>query len=117
MPTLTISGTIAFPLGAEATPPSRTFSSQLIYTQRSIEDFVLPDDATDVSLLGTIADAKACYLEAVLGGGDLTVNAADNPLPISADGGFWVWFNPNGGLTALTITVTVVTRLRAYVFA
>jgi len=116
MPTLTIAGTLSFPLGAEASPPSRSFSASLIYTQRNVDDVVLTGAQTDQNLMGRITNAKACYIEVETGAGDLKVNGATPVLPISVDGGFWVWFNPNGGLTALTVTTAANAKFRLYMF-
>lgn len=116
MPTLTIAGTLSFPLAAEASPPSRPFSAQLSYNERNVDDVLLTGAQSDIDLMGRIADAKACYIEVTLGSGDLKVNGATTTLPISTDGGFWVWFNPNGGLTALTVTTTANASFRVYMF-
>jgi hypothetical protein len=117
MPTLSIAGTISFPLGTEASPPSRAYSAQLVYTERNVDDVVLVGAQADVDLMGRIADAKACYIEVEAGAGDLKVNGAAVVLPISEDGGFWVWFNPNGGLTALTVTTAANATFRVYMFS
>lgn len=117
MPTLTISGTISFPLAAEATASSRTFSSTLVYTEKNVDDVVISGAQVDQDLMGRITDAKACYIECAVGGGDLKVNGATPVLPISVDGGFWVWLNPNGGLTALTVTTSGDATFRVYMFA
>lgn len=119
MPTLTISGTISFPLGLEASPPEREFKAQLSYTERNVDDVVLAADATDEDLMGKIADAKACYIEVTSGQGELKVNGASQAIPIHSDGGFWIYFNPNGGLTTLTAseTASAELHLRLYMFA
>ena len=117
MPTLTIAGTISFPLADEATPPSRNYSAQLIYGQRNIDDVVLVGAQADIDLMGQLTDAKACYIEVVAGAGELKINGATPVLDISVDGGFWIWFNPNGGLTALTVTTTDNASFRVYLFA
>ena len=114
MPTLTIAGTISFPLGAEATPPTRAFNASLIYTQRSVDDVVV-GIVTDQNLMGHITDAKACYIEMASGDIDLKVNAS-TAIPLSIDGGFWVWFNPNGGLTSLTVSSAAAAAFRVYLF-
>lgn len=116
MPTLTIAGTISFPMGAEATPPSRSFSRSLIYTQKNTADVVIVGAQADQDLMGRITNAKACYIEVTQGEGDLKINGAAEVLPVSVDGGFWVYFNPNGGLTSLTATTTADARFRVYMF-
>ena len=117
MSTLTIEGTISFPLGDEGTPPERAFSAQLNYTERNVDDVVLSGAQADIDLMGRITDAKACYIECTTGGGDLKVNGATQVLAISVDGGFWIWFNPAGGLTALTVTTSASAAFRVYMFA
>jgi hypothetical protein len=116
MPTLTIAGTISFPMGAEATPPSRPFSASLIYTQKNTDDVVIVGAQVDQNLMGRITDAKACFIEVTQGEGALKINGATPTLDISVDGGFWVYFNPNGGLTALTVTTTADAKFRVYLF-
>jgi hypothetical protein len=116
MPTLTIAGTISFPLGEEANPPSRSFSAQLIYDQKNVDDVVITGAQADVDLMGLITDAKACYIEVTVGAGDLKVNVSTPVLAISVDGGFWIWFNPNGGLTALSVTTAADAKFRVYMF-
>jgi len=116
MPTLTIAGTISFPMGAEATPPSRPFSASLIYTQKNTDDVVIVGAQADQDLMGRITDAKACYIEVIAGAGDLKINAAAPVLSVSVDGGFWIWFNPNGGLTSLTVTTAADSTFRLYMF-
>jgi hypothetical protein len=116
MPTLQIDGTISFPLADESTLPSRQFSAELIYSERNIDDINIVGAQADVDLMGRIADAKACYIEVLTGDGELKVNGAAVTLPISSAGGFWVWFNPGGGLTALTVTTTANASFRIYMF-
>lgn len=117
MPTLTISGTISFPLGEEASPPSRPFEAELVYTERNVDDIALVGAQADIDLMGRITDAKACYIEVEAGAGELKINGAANALLISVDGGFWIWFNPNGGLSALTITTSATASFRLYMFS
>jgi hypothetical protein len=117
MPTLTIAGTISFPLSDEASPPSRPFSAQLVYTERSVDDFKLVGAQADIDLMGAIADAKAVYVEAIAGDGVFKVNGAAVTIPLESAGGFYLWFNPSGGLTALTVTTTDNATFRVYVFA
>ncbi len=117
MATLTIAGTISFPLGEEASPPSRSYSASLNYTERNVDDVQLTGAQSDIDLMGRITDAKACYIEVDQGAGELKVNGAAVTMPISADGGFWVWFNPNGGLTALTVSTTASAKFRLYMFS
>lgn len=117
MPTVTIEGTIAFPLGEEATPPSRPFSASLVYSEKSDDEVKITGAQADVDLLGNIADAKAAYVEAIIGDGNLKVNGSTPVIPVDTAGGFWIWFNPGGGLTALTVTTTANATFRVYLFA
>ena len=116
MPTLKLSGTISFPIAAEATLSGRPFSAELIYSERNIDDITIIGAQADQDLMGRIADAKACYVEVVAGAGDLKVNGATVTLPLTVDGGFWTWFNPDGGLTALTVTTAADSKFRVYMF-
>jgi hypothetical protein len=113
MPTLTISGTISFPLGSEATPPERPFNAQLIYTQRSIQDIALAS-ASGLSLMANIANAKACYVERITGDATFVINGSGS-VDIAASG-FWLYFNPAGGLTTLTTTFGSPASFRVYLF-
>jgi hypothetical protein len=117
MATLTISGTISFPVGGEANPPSRPFSFVLNYEEKNTDDVKFTVAATDVSLLGRIADAKACFVECLTGGGDLKVNGATEEQPLKAGQGFWCWCNPEGGLTSLTVSTAGAASFRIYSFA
>lgn len=117
MPTLTIEGTISFPLGAEASPPSRPFKATLVYDQKESSDVKVVGAQASVDLMGLITDAKACYIEVISGTGELKINGAATTLEIAPTGGFWVWFNPDGGLTALTVTTTADAVFRRYLFA
>jgi hypothetical protein len=116
MPTLTIDGTLSFPLGGESDPPERPFKAQLNYDQKRDNEIALSGAQANVDLMAGMADAKACYIEVLAGTGALKVNGAATTLPVSVDGGFWVWFNPNGGLTALTVTTTDDAKFRVYLF-
>jgi hypothetical protein len=116
MPTLKIDGTISFPIADEATLSSRAFAAELVYTERNVDDIVIVGAQADQDLMGRIADAKACYIEVVAGAGDLKINGAAVTLEVTVDGGFWVWFNPNGGLTALTVTTAADSTFRMYMF-
>ena len=117
MPTLKIEGTISFPLAAEAELSSRPYAAELVYSERNVDDIVIVGAQADQDLMGRIADAKACYLEVISGAGDLKVNGATPVLPVDSSGGFWVWFNPNGGLTALTVTTADNAEFRVYMFS
>jgi hypothetical protein len=117
MPTLSIDGTVTFPLAGEATGTPRSFSAELIYTQRAIQDVELVGVQSNIDLMGLIAEAKACYIEVIAGDGQLKINGASQTLDISMDGGFWVWLNPNGGLTALTVSTSADATFRVYLFA
>lgn len=66
--------------------------------------------------MGAIADAKACYIEVEQGVALIKMNAGVPSIPISATSGFWIWFNPSGGLTALTVSTTANAKLRVYMF-
>jgi hypothetical protein len=116
MPSLKIDGTLQFPLADEANLSSRQYSAELVYTERNIDDIVLSGAQADISLMGRIADAKACFIEVISGEGDLKINAATPVLPITAAGGFWVWFNPAGGLTDLSVTTAADASFRVYMF-
>ena len=117
MPTLKIEGTISFPIAAEAELSSRPYSAELVYSERNIDDVVIAGAQVDQDLMGRITDAKACYIEVIQGDGALKVNGSTPTLPIDSSGGFWVWFNPNGGLTALTVTTTANAEFRVYMFS
>jgi hypothetical protein len=78
---------------------------------------VLVGAQADIDLMGRITDARACFSEVITGDGDLKINGATPVLPISANGGFWIWFNPNGGLSALTVTTTANASFRVYMFS
>lgn len=117
MPTLTIAGTVQFPLGSEANPPSTPFSAALSYTERNVDDVDFSGAVADQDLMGRITDAKACFVQMLVGDGELKVNGSTPTVPIATTGnGFWIWFNPNGGLTALTITTSAAARVRVYMF-
>lgn len=116
MPTLKIDGTISFPLADEAALSSRPFAAELVYTERNVDDVVITGAQVDEDLMGRVVDAKACYIEVVAGAGDLKINGAAVVLEITVDGGFWIWFNPNGGLTALTVTTAADASFRLYMF-
>ncbi|KKM05631.1 hypothetical protein LCGC14_1752110 [marine sediment metagenome] len=117
MPTLTISGTIAFPLAAESTPPSRTYSYTLVYTEKSTKDLTVTGIQADVDLLNGITDAKAVFVECLTGDGTIEVNSAVLGVDIAAAGGWFQWANPAGGLTELTVTTTADATFRVYVFS
>lgn len=117
MATLTISGTLAFPLANEASPPSRAFSATLVYTEKSTKDLVLTGAQVDVDLLDGIADAKAVYVECLTGDGTIEANAATAGVDIAAGSGWYQWFNSAGGLTALTVTTSADASFRVYVFS
>lgn len=117
MPTLKIDGTISFPIADEANLSSRPFAAELVYTERNVDDVVIVGAQVDQDLMGRLTDAKACYIEVVTGDGDLKINGATPVLSISSDSGFWVWFNPNGGLTELTVTTGANATFRVYMFS
>lgn len=117
MPTVKIDGTIQFPLADEANLSSRPYAAELVYSERNIDDVVLVGAQADIDLMGRITDAKACFIEVITGDGDLKINGATPVLPISSNGGFWIWFNPNGGLSALTVTTTANASFRVYMFS
>jgi len=111
-----IEGTLSFPLASEASLPSRPFSAELIYSERNVDDISIVGAQVDVDLMGRITNAKACFIEVESGVGDIKINAAAQVLEISAAAGFWIWFNPAGGLTALTVTTTAAAKFRLYMF-
>lgn len=117
MPTYQIAGTISFPLADEATLPQRSFSAELVYTERSVDDVVITGAQSAVDLMGSIADAKAAYVEATAGDGVIKANGAATGLPISSTQGFFTYFSPAGGLTALTVDTTNNATFRVYLFA
>jgi hypothetical protein len=117
MPSLKIDGTIQFPLADEANLSSRPYSAELVYTERNIDDIVLVGAQADIDLMGRITDAKACFIEVISGEGDLKINGATEVLAVTAAGGFWVWFNPAGGLSALTVTTAADSAFRVYMFS
>lgn len=116
MPTIQVDGTIKFPLAAEADLSSRPFSSSLVYTERSVVDHVFSGAVADIDIMGLITDAKASFVEMIAGQVDLKINGATPILPLTSGSGFWLWFNPNGGLTGLTATTAAAASLRLYLF-
>ena len=117
MPTFKIDGTISFPLAGEATLPERSFSAELVYTERTVTDVVVTGAQVGVDLMGAITDAKAAYVEAIVGDGTIKSNAAATGLPISSSQGFWAYFSPAGGLTALEVDTTANATFRVYIFS
>ncbi|RKX67324.1 MAG: hypothetical protein DRP42_00570 [Tenericutes bacterium] len=117
MATLTDSGTLAFPLANESTPPSRTYSFELVYTEKFVTDLVLTGAQVDEDVMGGIADAKAIFVECLTGDGTIEVNAATAGVAIAAAGGWFSWYNAAGGLTACTITTDDDASFRIYLFA
>lgn len=71
----------------------------------------------DLDVMGNMADAKAAFIEQVSGDGDWKINGATPVLPVESPGGFWIWFNPAGGLTALTLTTAAAAEFRVYLFS
>ena len=116
MATVTIAGTLSFPLGDEATARSRTFGAALEYNQKNVFD-VLVADGSRIDLLGEMSDVMACFVECTLGEGDLEINGASELHPLTVDDGFWVWFNPDGGLDSLEIHGSMDSAFRVYLFA
>jgi len=117
MPTLTIAGTVQFPLASEANPPSTSFSSSVNYTERNVDDVDFSGAVNDIDLMGRITDAKACFIQMLIGEGTLKINGSTDETPVATSGnGFWVWVNPVGGLTALTITTAAAARVRVFMF-
>lgn len=118
MPTLKAVTTLTFPVAAEATPtPAPPITFELLYTQKHCEDIVFGGLTTDSNLMGHITDAKACYIQCLAGGGTLKVNGATQTQPLAAGQGYWAYCNPDGGLTALTVSTTDAASFRLYMFA
>lgn len=117
MPTLTIEGTVQFPLAAEANLSSRPFTASLVYTERHVDDLVLAPATSDQDILAPISDAKACYIEMVSGDATLKVNGAATAIPLTSTSGFWIYFNPAGGLTGLLVSSTPGGTMRLYTFS
>ena len=117
MPSMKIEGTISFPLADEANLTGRPFEVSLVYTERNIDDVVISGAQVDQDLMGRITDAKAVFIEADAGSGELKVNGADETIQVDDSGGFWVWVNLAGGLTSLTVTTTGDARFRLYMFS
>ena|ERR1051326_373249 len=107
MPQLKVTTVLNFPLTGEVNPKdSDPIVFSLQYTQKINDNVVFAGAVSDQSLLGTITNAKACYLLCLTGGGTIKVNGASTTAPLAAGVGYWAWCNPNGGLTALTVTTT-----------
>lgn len=116
MATLTYQGTLSFPLGDEASPPSTPFSFSLVYTQRNVDDLVFGGAVTDEDIMGKVVDAKAVYMECLTGGGSFKMNTG-GAVPLKPGSGSMCWFNPDGGLTVLTLTTTAASSFRLYMFS
>lgn len=114
---MTIAGTIQFPLASEANPPSTPFSASLNYTERNVDDIDFSTPPTGESLMGSITDAKACFVQMLVGDGTITVNGTTDATPVQTSGnGFWTWFNTGGGLTQLEFTSGAAARVRVFMF-
>lgn len=66
--------------------------------------------------MGALTDAKACFIEIDQGEVTIKVNGVAQPLPLTATSGFWIYFNPDGGLTDLTVSSLANAKIRAYIF-
>lgn len=117
MATLTVSGTLSFPLAAEATPPSRTFSFSLIYTQKNQDELDYAAPVADDDIMGKIADAKFFMIECTLGDGTLKINGASETIPLKVNSGWYMFANADGGLTACLLSCSVASKFRLYAFA
>lgn len=71
---------------------------------------------TDLDVMGNVADAKACFIERIAGDGEFTINAGDQPVTLGASS-LWLWFNPAGGLTSLTLTTPGDAIFQVYLFS
>lgn len=115
MPTLKVVETLTFPLGDEASPnarPATTF--ELVYTDKHADD-VSVGIVVDQSLMGSITNAKGAIVECTSGACTIKANAGTG-LPLKAAQGGFRYFNPDGGLTTLTVSAAAAARIRVYLF-
>lgn len=115
---LKVTTTLQFPLGDESDPKvTSPITVTINYDQKVPADVKITGSQSNVNLLGLITNAKAAFVQCTSGAGDLKANASSTSVPLKAGQGWWAWFNPDGGLTALTISTTDSARFRTFIFA
>ena len=119
-----ITGKIAFILGAHANDknPEINFKMEnLAYGPLGVHHLEWGSAVTDEDILyGTITDAKVVFIRSYQGGGIVKVNGGTgiqiDPPPTDEDGGWFIFANPSGGITSLTVTTTGAAKFEAMLF-
>lgn len=119
--TVNIEGKISFQIGdsqADRNPEINFAIENLVYGPMSTHHLEYPATVTDEDiLLGTIVDAKVLFIRSTHHGGILKINGSTGvPIDPQPSGGWLVFANPGGGITALTLTTTDAAKFELMLF-
>jgi len=117
--TLTFTGEVNWPIEDGKQAAKVALSASLVYSSAFLIEKVYAAPITDEAVVLPMTSAKFLLLQAT-GTEDVSVklNGNANAIPIKATSGFVLVNNPDGAITALTVTVaTAPATLRGIAFA
>jgi len=116
--TLTFTGEMSWPLEDGKQAAKANVSISLAYTSSISTEKVFSGTVTDEAVALPMASAKFMMIRAKTEDISFKVNGGDQPIILKGDAGFFLVYNPDGAITALTVTVaTSPASLEFYAFA
>jgi len=90
--------------------------ADLGFDHESVKHLEYGGPVTDEDIFnGTVTNAKVLIITSTLQGGDVKINNSD-AIPIAPDEGWFLYVNPNGGITSLTLTTTAAAEFKVMTF-
>ena len=116
--TIDLESKYSFTVGGpdDRTPEITLALAAMDFDSESVKHLNYGAPVTDEDIFnGTVADAKVLIITSSLQGGDVKINNSD-AIPIAEGAGWFLYINPNGGITSLTLTTTVAAKFKVMMF-
>jgi hypothetical protein len=116
--TLDLQTVYSFTVGGpnDRTPEITLALEAMAFDHESVKHLDYGGPVTDEDIFnGTLTSAKVVIITSTLEGGFVKVNNSD-AIPIKANEGWFLYANPDGGLTSLTLTTAAAAKFKVMAF-
>lgn len=116
--TLDLTSVYSFTVGGpnDRTPEITLALADMAFDHESVKHLDFGGPVTDQDIFnGTMTTAKVVVISSSLQGGDIKINGS-SAIPIAPDEGWFLYANPNGGITSLTVTTSAAAKFKVMMF-
>lgn len=120
MANVTIQASLSYPHYATGTAATLSFALTQAYTAMGGAEFDFTGAETDTAVpFGSITSAKVLVAWCDTTGCTMKINGATQTIPVAGGDsqGFLLWCNPDGGVTAITVSTAGAAKVSVKLFA